>query len=196
MVPIQKITDLIAKHALLEIELSSGQVDKIVVAPLLGFTILGNYNLAVQVINIMLIVPTVFYKYLLPQESTGIENKKPKIIVVCLSILITISGMILAPILISEFFPKFNDAIDAIRIMSIVVIPTTIAVILESEFLGKEKSRVVIIGLAITLISLIIGMIVLGYMMGIEGVAYSLVIANVLRASYYLIIKKIFSKTA
>ena len=104
--------------------------------------------------------------------------------------------MILAPILISEFFPKFNDAIDAIRIMSIVVIPTTIAVILESEFLGKEKSRVVIIGLAITLISLIIGMIVLGYMMGIEGVAYSLVIANVLRASYYLIIKKFFSKTA
>ena len=60
------------------IAISSGQVDKIVVAPLLGFTILGNYNLAVQVINIMLIVPSVFYKYLLPQESTGIENKKPK----------------------------------------------------------------------------------------------------------------------
>ena len=178
------------------VAISCGQVDKIVVAPILGFAILGNYNLATQVINIMLIVPTVFYKYLLPQESTGIKNKKPKIIVLCLSILITISGMILAPILISEFFPKFNDAIDAIRIMSIVVIPTTIAVILESEFLGKEKSRVVIIGLAITLISLIIGMIVLGYMMGIEGVAYSLVIANVLRASYYLIIKKIFSKTA
>tara|TARA_B100001559_G_C16363426_1_gene558473 strand:+ start:108 stop:647 length:540 start_codon:yes stop_codon:yes gene_type:complete len=173
------------------IAISSGQVDKIVVAPLLGFTILGNYNLAVQVINIMLIVPSVFYKYLLPQESTGIENKKPKIIVVCLSILITISGMVLAPILISEFFPKFNDAVDAIRIMSIVVIPTTISVILESEFLGKEKSRVVIISTTIMLISLIIGMIVLGSMMGIEGIAYSLVIANTLKAAYYLAMKKL-----
>ena len=140
------------------VAISSGQVDKIVVAPLLGFAILGNYNLAIQAINIMLIVPSIFYKYLLPQESTGIKNKKPKIFVICLSILITISGMVLAPILISEFFPKFNDAVDAIRIMSIVVIPTTISIILESEFLGKEKSRIVIISTAIMLVSLVVGM--------------------------------------
>ena len=176
------------------VAISSGQVDKIVVAPLLGFAILGNYNLAIQAINIMLIVPSIFYKYLLPQESTGIKNKKPKILIICLSILITISGIVLAPILISEFFPKFNDAVDAIRIMSIVVIPTTISVILESEFLGKEKSRIVIISTGIMLASLVVGMIVLGSMMGIEGIAYSLVIANTLKAAYYLVMKKVFSK--
>ena len=170
--------------------IASGQVDKIVVAPLLGFAILGNYSLSVQVISVMLILPNVFQKYLLPQESTGVKNKKPKIIVIVFSVFITILGIFVAPILINELFPKFSEAVDAIRIMSLVIIPTTISLILESEFLGNEKSRVVLIGTTILLTSLIIGMIVLGSMMGIEGIAYSLVIAQIAKLSFYLIAKK------
>ena len=174
--------------------IASGQVDKVIVAPLLGFAILGNYSLAVQVISVMLILPSVFQKYLLPQESTGVKNKKPKIIVIVFSVFITIFGIFVAPILINELFPKFSEAVDAIRIMSLVIIPTTISLILESEFLGNEKSRVVLIGTTILLTSLIIGMIVLGSMMGIEGIAYSLVIAQIAKLSFYLIAKK-FSVT-
>ena len=174
--------------------IASGQVDKIVVAPLLGFAILGNYSLSVQVISVMLILPNVFQKYLLPQESTGVKNKKPKIIVIVFSVFITILGIFVAPILINELFPKFSEAVDAIRIMSLVVIPTTISLILESEFLGNEKSRVVLIGTAILVTSLIIGMLVLGSLMGIEGVAYSLVIAHTSKLGFYLIAKK-FSAT-
>ena len=174
--------------------IASGQVDKIVVAPLLGFAILGNYSLSVQVISVMLILPNVFQKYLLPQESTGVKNKKPKIIVIVFSVFITILGIFVAPILINELFPKFSEAVDAIRIMSLVIIPTTISLILESEFLGNEKSRVVLIGTTILLTSLIIGMIVLGSRMGIEGIAYSLVIAQIAKLGFYLIAKK-FSVT-
>jgi len=174
--------------------IASGQVDKIVVAPLLGFAILGNYSLSVQVISVMLILPNVFQKYLLPQESTGVKNKKPKIIVIVFSVFITIFGIFVAPILINELFPKFSEAVDAIRIMSIVIIPTTISLILESEFLGNEKSRAVLIGTAILITSLIIGMLVLGSLMGIEGVAYSLVIAHTSKLGFYLIAKK-FSAT-
>ncbi len=174
--------------------IASGQVDKIVVAPLLGFAILGNYSLSVQVISVMLILPNVFQKYLLPQESTGVKNKKPKIIVIVFSVFITILGIFVAPILINELFPKFSEAVDAIRIMSLVIIPTTISLILESEFLGNEKSRVVLIGTAILITSLIIGMLVLGSLMGIEGVAYSLVIAHTAKLGFYLIAKK-FSAT-
>ena len=174
--------------------IASGQVDKIVVAPLLGFAILGNYSLSVQVISVMLILPNVFQKYLLPQESTVVKNKKPKIIVIVFSVFITILGIFVAPILINELFPKFSEAVDAIRIMSLVIIPTTISLILESEFLGNEKSRVVLIGTAILVTSLIIGMLVLGSLMGIEGVAYSLVIAHTSKLGFYLIAKK-FSAT-
>ena len=174
--------------------IASGQVDKVVVAPLLGFAILGNYSLAVQVISVMLILPSVFQKYLLPQESTGVKNKKPKIIVIVFSVFITIFGIFVAPILINELFPKFSEAVDAIRIMSLVIIPTTISLILESEFLGNEKSRVVLIGTAILVTLLIIGMLVLGSLMGIEGIAYSLVIAHTAKLGFYLIAKK-FSVT-
>jgi len=174
--------------------IASGQVDKIIVAPLLGFAILGNYSLSVQVISVMLILPNVFQKYLLPQESTGVKNKKPKIIVIVFSVFLTILGIFVAPILINELFPKFSEAVDAIRIMSLVIIPTTISLILESEFLGNEKSRVVLIGTAILVTSLIIGMLVLGSLMGIEGVAYSLVIAHTSKLGFYLIAKK-FSAT-
>ena len=170
--------------------IASGQVDKVVVAPLLGFSILGHYNLAMQAIAIMLILPNVFYKYLLPQESSGVKNKKPKIIVIIFSVFVTSLGIFVAPILITEFFPKFSEAVDAIRIMSIVVIPTTISLILESEFLGNEKSKAVLIGTIILLTSLIIGMIVLGSMMGIEGIAYSLVIAQITKLGFYLTVKK------
>ena len=164
-----------------------GQVDKIIVAPLLGFAILGNYSLALQIINIMMIFPSILYKYLLPQESTGIRNKRVKIFVIIFSIFMSVSGIFIAPTLIENFFPKFIEAVDAIKIMSLVVIPGSIALILEAQFLGNERSKIVIIGTGISLVFLTIGMIVLGSWFGIIGVAWSLVIATTAKTSFYLI---------
>ena len=167
--------------------IGGGQVDKIIVAPLLGFAILGNYSLALQIINVMMIFPSVLYKYLLPEESTGASNKRVKIFVIIFSIFISVLGIFIAPMLIENFFPKFIEAIDAIRIMSLVVIPSSIALILEAQFLGKERSKIVIIGTGISLVFLTIGMIVLGSWFGIIGVAWSLVIATIAKTSFYLI---------
>jgi O-antigen/teichoic acid export membrane protein len=89
--------------------------------------------------------------------------------------------------LIENFFPKFIEAIDAIKIMSLVVIPGSIALILEAQFLGKERSKIVIIGTGISLVLLTIGMIVLGSWFGITGVAWSLVIATTAKTTFYLI---------
>ena len=164
-----------------------GQIDKIIVAPLLGFAILGNYSLALQIINVMLIFPSIFYKYLLPQESTGTSNKQVKIFVILFSIFMSVSGIFIAPTLIENFFPKFVEAVDAIKIMSIAVIPITVSLILEAEFLGNERSKIVIIGAGINLVFLTIGMIVLGSWFGIIGVAWSLVIATTAKTSFYLI---------
>ena len=167
--------------------IGGGQVDKIIVAPLLGFAILGNYSLALQIINVMMIFPSILYKYLLPEESTGTSNKQVKIFVIIFSIFISILGIFIAPMLVENFFPKFIEAIDAIKIMSLVVIPGSIALILEAQFLGKEKSKIVIIGTGISLVLLTIGMIVLGSWFGITGVAWSLVIATTAKTIFYLI---------
>jgi len=167
--------------------IGGGQLDKIIVAPLLGFAILGNYSLALQIINLMMIFPSILYKYLLPEESTGTSNKQVKIFLIIFSIFISILGIFIAPMLVENFFPKFIEAIDAIKIMSLVVIPGSIALILEAQFLGKEKSKIVIIGTGISLVFLIIGMIVLGSWFGITGVAWSLVIATTAKTTFYLI---------
>ena len=167
--------------------IGGGQLDKIIVAPLLGFAILGNYSLALQIINLMMIFPSILYKYLLPEESTGTSNKQVKIFLIIFSIFISILGIFIAPMLVENFFPKFIEAIDAIKIMSLVVIPGSIALILEAQFLGKEKSKIVIIGTGISLVFLTIGMIVLGSWFGITGVAWSLVIATTAKTTFYLI---------
>ncbi len=167
--------------------IGGGQIDKIIIAPLLGFTILGNYNLALQVINIMMIMPSIFYKYLLPQEATGIKNRKVKTFIFIFAIGMSVFGIFFAPTLIESFFPKFVEAIDAIRIMSLTVIPGSISLVLESQFLGKEKSKVVIIGTGISLSVLTGGMLILGSWFGIVGVAWSLVIATTGKSIFYIV---------
>ena len=164
----------------------NGQIDKIIIVPLLGFTLLGNYSLALQAISIMMIFSSVFYKYILPQDSSGKNTKNLKIFAILVSISISLVGIFLGPILIEMFFPKYLEAKEAIQIMSITIVPATIALIFQSRFLGSEKSRVVLIGNIISLVILICGMIILGLNFGIIGLACSLVIATSAKTVFFL----------
>ena len=165
----------------------NGQIDKIIIAPLLGFALLGNYSLALQAITIMMTFSAIFYKYILPQDSSGKNTKNLKIFAIIVSVSISLVGIFLGPTLIEVFFPKYLEAKDAIQIMSIVIAPSTIAVIFESQFLGSEKSRVVLIGAIISLVILTGGMIILGLNFGIIGLAWSLIIATIAKMVFLLI---------
>tara|TARA_Y100000310_G_C20672613_1_gene811153 strand:+ start:413 stop:1552 length:1140 start_codon:yes stop_codon:yes gene_type:complete len=167
-----------------------GQVDKIIVAPLLGFAMLGNYSLAIQAINVMMIFSTISYKYLLPQDATKVKNKNFKIIVIVFSIVIALVGIFVGPPLIENYFTKYVDAKLAIQIMSLSVIPGTISLLFQSEFLGNEKSKPVVIGNSISLITLVAGMIILGLNFGIIGLSISLVMANSFKVLTFLFFKK------
>ena len=50
----------------------------IFVAPLFGFAILGNYQLGIQLVAILGILPGIVYQYILPRDSSGESNKKLK----------------------------------------------------------------------------------------------------------------------
>ena len=75
----------------------------------------------------------------------------------------------------------------AIQIMSINVIPTTIAYIFQSQLLGNEKSKTVLIGTGMSLIVLVISTISLGLNFGIIGVAISLIMSSSTKVGVYLI---------
>ena len=51
--------------------IARSQVDKLIIAPMLGLSVLGNYSFALQILGILLIFPNVIYKYTLPQDSSG-----------------------------------------------------------------------------------------------------------------------------
>lgn len=169
--------------------IGSGQIDKIIVAPLLGFAMLGNYNLALQAISIMMIFSSISYKYLLPQDATKTKNKNFKMIVILLSIIIALVGIFIGPILVENYFTKYTDAKLAIQIMSLAIIPGTMSLIFQSEFLGNEKSKPVLIVNSVAVITLTISMIILGLNFGIIGLGISLVMANSSKVLTFLFFK-------
>jgi O-antigen/teichoic acid export membrane protein len=89
------------------------------------------------------------------------------------------------------FFPKFIEAVDAIAIMSIAVIPDAITILYSSKMLGKEKSKFVLITKLVALATIIIGFILLGPILGIVGLAITFVIAVTLQASILAVADKI-----
>lgn len=168
-----------------------GQIDKIILAPLLGFTLLGNYSLALQIFTILVIFSSIIFKFLLPQDASGISNKKIKKITILISIVISIIGITIVPKIIPIFFTKFIGTIDAISIMSFAVVPETITMLYMSKMLGQEKSRFILIAKLISLIIIVIGFILVGPIYGIIGLATILVIASVSQTGFLVISDKI-----
>lgn len=155
------------------------QLDKFIIAPLLGFVLLGNYALALQIIGIMMIFPSVLFKFILPQDSSGISNKKLKKLSILISIFISLAGFFLSPIIIPELFPKYTDVVEAIQIMSINVVFGTLTYLYTSKFLGLEKSKYLLINKLIGIVVLAITMIILGSLYGIFGLAIAFLINSI-----------------
>ena len=167
-----------------------GQIDKIILAPLLGFTILGNYSLALQIFTILVMFSSVAFKFLLPQDASGFSNKKIKKFVILVSIVISILGFTVLPKIIPLIFPKFIDTIDAIGIMSLAVIPEAVTMLCMSQMLGQEKSKFILIVKLLSLFTIIVGFIIMGPIFGIVGLAWIFVLASVLQACLLFISTK------
>ena len=163
-------------------------VDKLIIAPLLGFSFLGNYFLGLQVLAIMLIIPGIVFKYTLPEDSTGKSTGKIKILTIIVSFFIMLLGIFVAPLVIPIVLPEYATTIDLIPILSLVIIPRTISVMLTSSFLGKENSKYVVIGNIITFGVLVVSLFPLAELFEITGVAIAYVIAFS-SSTMYMVIK-------
>jgi len=155
----------------------SGHFDKIIIVPILGFAILGNYALGLQLLAILEMIPGVIFKYIVPHDATGNPNKKLKQITILSSIGLAVIGIIVSPIIIPIFFPKYVEAIQVFQIVSVSIIPTTISFTIISKILGLEKSKLLLISSGIYLMSQISLILLLGKIYGINGVAVAFVIS-------------------
>ena len=167
-----------------------GTIDKLIIAPVLGLTLLGNYSLALQMLTMMMIFSAVLYKYLLPLDASGESNKKIRQIALVISIIITILGVTILPDVIDWLFPKYVDAIDAIQIMSLGVVPGTISILYSSKFLGMEKSKFVMITKLVSLGVLIGGFLYFGPIYGVIGLAWIIVTILIWESIFLFIINR------
>ncbi len=172
----------------------NGSLDKIIIAPMLGFALLGNYHLGIQFLSILHILPGIVYKYVLPQDASGNPNKKLKQLTVISSIGIAIIGIVSAPTIIPWFLPKYTEAITIIQIMSISVIPSTVNLMYTSKLLGNEKIRFILIGSGIYLGVLISSIIVLGLSYGINGMAMAIIFSTSAETIFYYFVNRIKEK--
>ena len=173
----------------------SGSLDKLIIAPLLGFIILGNYSLGIQFFAILELLPAVCVKYLVTQDISGIPNKMLKKIMVLVSIGIAFLGSTIGPGVLSYIFPKFIEAENVIQIMSWAIIPITIQSAYHfPKFWAQEQNKMIIYSAITTITIQISGILILGSIYGIMGIAISFVLGSIGGLITSTILNKIVSK--
>lgn len=158
----------------------SKQIDKLVIVPLLGLTLLGNYQLGLQFVSVFQLLPIIVIKYTLPHDAIGNPNKNLKIITVLISICFTVIILILTPIIIPLLFQKFIYVIEVIQILSFSLVPLTIGTIYMSKFLVNEHSKIVLIYCILYLSSFLLSVLIIGDTLHVVGIAVAYVISSII----------------
>lgn len=172
----------------------SASTDKLLIFPMFGFAILGHYQLGIQFLSILSIIPSIVYQFILPEDSSGNSNQKLKKYTIIFSIVLAFLGITLSPFVLPVLFPKFTEAIEVVQIVSISIIPSTINLIYISKYLGKGLSKTVLIGSMVFLSIQISSIFMLGQNYGVNGIAAALLIATSAEAIFLIIMNKVFYK--
>ena len=168
----------------------NNQVDRLIIGPMFGFVILGNYYLAIQVLMVLTLVPEIVRKYTIPEDSSGVNTTKIKIITVGFSFVLALIGILVVPQVLPIFFPEYNESVELIPLISLTIIPATISGLYNSKFLAHEKSNYVVIINIVSTIVLISGVFILGQFLGVIGLAYSFLLSNIVKAVFYFCLTK------
>ena len=161
------------------LQIISLNIDKIIILPVLGASILGHYLLGVQIFALLLIIPSAVFQYILPYDAINKKNQKLKQITVLFSVIIAIISISTAPSLLPIIFPKFIDSIIIIQIMSIAIIPKTISTIYTSVLLGNHKNKTVMLGTLTSTIILVGGIFTIGTFWGYIGISIAFLLSKI-----------------
>jgi O-antigen/teichoic acid export membrane protein len=166
----------------------------LIIAPLFGFALLGNYNLSFQFLSVFSMIPAIVFQYILPQDASGVTHARLRKLTILVSIAIAVLAIILTPIFIPLLFPTYTASIQLIQIMSVSAIANAVNVIYSPRFYGQEMSNIVLYGQAILVAIYISGIFVLGGSFGINGVAISFVLASISQSVFFVTMSRLHSK--
>lgn len=174
------------------IRISSLALDKIFIGAIFGYTVLGMYSLAIQLLLVLATVPNIMFAYLLPHDASGNSQKKLKIFGIAVSSLLAVMMALFGPFLLEKLFPRFVDTPEIIRIVSFSIIPMTLSSVINSMILGKEKAQLMIASTIVLLASQFSLLFILGKMFSFTGIAIALLLAYCIEAAIQLVFYKKF----
>jgi len=173
----------------------ANNIDKLLIAPIFGFALLGLYQVGFQFMIFLSIIPLSIFQYLLPQEASSQQQKGSAKKGLIIAAALSISFFLAIPEIIPAFFPNFLESVQAAQIMVIGIIPRTASAIMQSRLFGKEKSKIVFISAGIRISSLLTLILLLGEIFGLIGLAFAVLISLILEFLSLLGVSKFFVPT-
>lgn len=159
--------------------------DKLLLVPLVGFSITGIYQFGFQIFLVMGILPMILYTFLLPEESSKENTRKVILMGIIFSIILATVTFFVAPLAIKLVFPEFEQSIIIIKILSIGIIPLTVITILNAKLQSKE-SKMVGIGALVRISSHLLLIPIFWNIWEYEGLAFSVIISLLTHMSYLI----------
>ena len=152
-------------------------LDKLLMAPLFGFLIVGIYTFNLQVFMALSVLPVTLNQYLISEESSGVRHRKLSLLVVLSSIVLAGIAITLAPVLVQIFYPQYTEGIESLQVLVITIIPQSVGAVFSSRLLAQESTRIgfssiILIG------SMLILLVVLGGIYGLIGLAFAVLISQ------------------
>jgi O-antigen/teichoic acid export membrane protein len=162
---------------------STRLLDKILIGSLFGMATLGLYQLAYQIFMLLSVLPAVLFFYLLPEKSAGTKTKEVETLGILMAVALAVSVVVLSPIVIPRVLPNFAGSVSLIQIMSLGVIPFSIATMKMSELYARERPGAVLVSYGVALAVGVAGIITLGKSFGVVGLATSMLLLQITLAT-------------
>jgi len=117
-------------------------VDKLLIAYLFGFFIVGIYQFNLQIYLALGSLPITLGIFLISEEASGKSHGKLSLIAILASVLLAVLVIFLAPILVPYFFPKYTEGIFALQILIMSIIPLSISSIYSAKLIATESTKI------------------------------------------------------
>jgi O-antigen/teichoic acid export membrane protein len=161
--------------------------DKLVILPLFGYAVLGNYQICLQFLLFVGMIPVSLYQYVLSEESSGVSKAKVRLMGFGISVILAAFLFTQSHWILQNFFPNFTDSLEALRIMSIGIIPMMVVWTTNSSFFSRGSSRYVAMGSGIYVSVQVALILLIGSRMGVSGLALAVDIALTVQAAFLYI---------
>ncbi|MCL0076588.1 FAD:protein FMN transferase [Dehalococcoidia bacterium] len=174
---------------------STSFLDKILIGKLFGMAVLGYYHFAYRIFLLFGILPQITFFYLLSEKSARRDTEKIEKMAVIVSFGLAAATYLFAYFVVPLTFPAFAGSISAVQIMGLAIIPATLVGIKTSSLYAEGKTNVVFGSHLLALGIGIVGIIVLGRVFGLLGLAISMLALQCSLAAALFLLSRLGGET-